>query len=67
MNYQSWYSMDLYPYREDAREAISESISWLKKLETLLDNYSMEKMRVLIEQGNATTTVREVRRLMLGD
>jgi len=66
MNYQGWFSMDLYPYREDAREAVSESIEWLKTLEALIDQAGMAKIEALIQEGNAIKTIREMRKLMLG-
>ena len=65
LNYQGWYSMDLYPYREDAKEAISESILCLKTLESLLDEYGLDKIRGLIEKGSATDIVREMRKIIL--
>jgi len=64
--YDGWYSMDLYPYREDAREAISESIEWLKTLQQCLDRYGMDKVGALIKEGNATKIVREMRRVLTG-
>ena len=35
--YQGWLSMDQYPYRENAVDAISESILWVKKFESVVD------------------------------
>ena len=65
--YDGWYSMDLYPYREEAAEAIAESIAWLKTLERCVASYGDNKIASLIEAGNATDIVREVRRMMLGN
>ena len=64
--YDGWYSMDLYPYREDAREAISESIEWLKTLQHCLDRYGMDRVAALVKEGNATDIVREMRRVLTG-
>lgn len=60
--YNGWYSMDLYPYREDAGEAIAESIEWLKTFERCLDAYGVDAIASLLQEGNATRTVRELRR-----
>jgi len=31
LNYNGWYSLDLYPYRDDATEACNASIEFIKK------------------------------------
>jgi len=64
--YGGWCSMDQYPYREDARSALAESIEWLDALEGRLDQYGMSAMQELIEDGDATLTSRELRKLLLG-
>ena len=66
IGYDGWYSMDLYPYREDAGEAISESIEWLKAIEKLIDNYGENKLHDLIVKGDATKTSKALRGLLLG-
>ena len=66
IDYQGWYSMDLYPYREDAKEAIAESIEWLKTIENCIDKYGFENIRALIKEGSATRTTRELRRMLIG-
>ena len=63
VNYQGWFSMDLYPYREDAREAIAESIEWLKAIEECIDGYGFDNLKSLVKNGSATETVREVRKM----
>jgi xylose isomerase len=64
--YEGWCSMDQYPYREDARSALAESIEWLHALERRLEQYGMGEMEKLIEAGDATATSRELRKLLLG-
>jgi hypothetical protein len=66
IGYDGWYSMDLYPYREDAGEAISESIEWLKALEKLIDKYGEDELHNLITKGDATKTSKALRELLLG-
>jgi len=64
MDYNGWYSMDLYPYREDAKEAISESIQWLKALEDCIDRYGIDNLTKLIRGGSATDLTREIRKMI---
>lgn len=64
MNYSGWYSMDLYPYREDAQQAIYESIEWLKKFESWIDSYGMENFGKLIRDGLAVNILHEFRKIV---
>ncbi|MBI9106644.1 MAG: sugar phosphate isomerase/epimerase [Spirochaetales bacterium] len=63
--YDGWYSMDQYPYREDGRDALNESIQWLDALRSRMEIYGLEKIEELIKAGSATDIVRELRRLIL--
>jgi xylose isomerase len=65
MDYRGWYSMDLYPYRENAADAIAESIRWLKSLESILDRYGLDRITALIREGSATAAVREIRGMLI--
>lgn len=61
--YDGWISMDQYPYREDAVDAISESILWLKKFEAIVDlNY--DEIDLLIKENDAVKTSRFLRKLI---
>ncbi len=53
VGYQGWYSMDQYPYREDAQGAINESIRWVDGLQSKMQDFGMEKFAKLLEKGDA--------------
>lgn len=61
--YGGWLSMDQYPYREDAIDAISESLYWVKKYETIVDENYAEIER-LIGLNDAVETSRFLRMLV---
>jgi len=61
--YDGWLSMDQYPYREDAVDAISESILWVKKYEQIVDAYYQE-IDALIKENDAVKTSRFLRKLI---
>lgn len=61
--YKGWLSMDQYPYREDAVDAISESIHWVKKYEQIVDQYYHE-IESLIKLNDAVETSRFLRKLI---
>ena len=49
--YDGWFSMDQYPYREDAAGAISESIKWMQALDAIVAG-SREKIRAAAKSGD---------------
>jgi xylose isomerase len=61
--YEGWLSMDQYPYREDAVDAISESICWIKKYAEIVDAYYTE-IDELIKENDAVKTSRFLRKLI---
>jgi len=59
-DYKGWFSMDQYPYRENAVDAVSESIQWLKRYQDIVDeNY--ETIGTLINANDAVATSRFLR------
>jgi len=60
--YDGWLSMDQYPYREDAIDAISESILWVNKYEQIVDQY-YDDIEALIKLNDAVETSRFLRRV----
>lgn len=60
--YEGWLSMDQYPYRENAVDAISESILWVKQFEGIVDKYYSELDR-LVTLNDAVETSRFIRNL----
>jgi xylose isomerase len=53
IGYSGWYSMDQYPYREDAQGALRGSVEFLMGIEEILDSGAMAEMRGLIAEGDA--------------
>ena len=61
--YEGWLSMDQYPYREDAVDAISESILWVKKFEEIVDSHFKE-IDSLVKANDAVSTSRFLRNIL---
>ncbi|HOV62891.1 MAG TPA: sugar phosphate isomerase/epimerase family protein [Spirochaetia bacterium] len=59
--YDGWYSMDQYPYREDGQGALRESVLFLQNLESKLTDEVMKQIRELISIGDAVKTQRWLR------
>ena len=62
--YPGWYSMDQYPYREDARAALAESIAFLKAVQAKVDAFS-DRITALLEEGDATKSTALLREMLL--
>lgn len=61
--YNGWFSMDQYPYREDAVGAISESILWLVRFDEVLAAHRLE-IDELLKRGDAVATSRFLRMVL---
>lgn len=62
--YDGWFSMDQYPYREDAAGAISESVNWLRSFDELVCG-NRQELKTHIGKGDAVATSRFIRGLLM--
>ena len=65
--YNGWMTIDQYPYREDGRDAVSESAEWLDSLETLVDRADMEEISNTLKRKDAISASRLMRKLLFGE
>jgi xylose isomerase len=63
--YAGWLSMDQYPYREDATDAIAESIHWVRAFEQIVEE-NMAEIDALVSQNDAVATSRFMRKVLFG-
>ena len=61
--YHGWFSMDQYPYRENAAEAIGESIRWLHQFEAILEQ-DREAINTLVQRQDPVSTSRFLRSVL---
>lgn len=62
--YEGWYTMDQFPYREDGKEAIQESVYWLDKLESVIDNADTTEIDKTIAKKDAIASNQLSRKLI---
>jgi sugar phosphate isomerase/epimerase len=61
--YSGWLSMDQYPYREDATDAIGESVLWVRNFEKIVEeNY--QEIDNLVKMNDAVATSRFMRKVL---
>ncbi|MEG1441467.1 MAG: hypothetical protein RSC29_02275 [Oscillospiraceae bacterium] len=65
-NYNGYLSMDQYPYREDGKRAVEESIKWLIKLNEIVDRMDTNEVESIIHSGDATNATAMIRKYMFG-
>lgn len=65
MGYNGWYSLDIFPYREDPLEASKESIENLKAFSKLLDKIGRDTLEKAIDKGNPARIQKLLREKML--
>ncbi|MBU0477192.1 sugar phosphate isomerase/epimerase [bacterium] len=65
INYNGWYSLDIFPYREDGISAIKESIENLKLLMNMVDELDESKISKIQAKNNSTDMIRYLREKML--
>lgn len=61
--YSGWLSMDQYPYREHATDAIAESIHWVRAFEQIIED-NFKEVEELVKANDAVATSRFVRKVL---
>ena len=64
-DYSGWFTLDIFPYREDGVRAASESIQWLKALLARIDEVGMETISRVVSESDAIESSRFLRRTFL--
>lgn len=62
--YQGWISTDQYPYREDGREAVNESLRWIELFMDMVDQVNENDLEKVIMSADATKASRFLREWM---
>lgn len=65
--YEGYISVDIFPYREDAVDAVEESIRCMRDYSRIVDTLGVEAIDALIAEGNVPKTLAAVRRAAFGN
>lgn len=66
IGFSGWYSLDVFPYRDDAVGVATESIKWVKNLRGLIEKVGMQKIEAVIASGDAARASKLVREGLFG-
>lgn len=63
-NYQGWYSLDIFPYRENGVNAANESIKMLKAMIAAVDSMNEADIEMIINEGDSTKSLSLIRKMI---
>jgi xylose isomerase len=66
MDYNGWYSLDIFPYRDDSIGMATESIQWIKDMRQVIHEIGMDRIAEVIQCGDAAQASRLIRQGLFG-
>ena len=66
LNYQGWFGLDMFPYREDGQQAAQMAVDNLRATWKMLDKIDSEQLEAAQQTMGALETQRVVRSLLFG-
>ena len=64
--YDGYISTDQYPYREDGRDAVAESVAWMQTFIDVVNHMDTKEVEAVIQGGNAVDASRLLRKYLFG-
>lgn len=65
-NYDGWISTDQYPYREESRDAVEESVRWMEDYVKIINRLDENEIESIIKKGDAVASSKLMRKLLFG-
>ncbi|MBR6533579.1 MAG: sugar phosphate isomerase/epimerase [Clostridia bacterium] len=65
--YNGYLVIDQFPYREDGRDAVSESAEWLDALQKVADRIDEEELKSVLAKRDGVASSKYMRKLLFGD
>jgi xylose isomerase len=66
LNYTGFISTDQYPYREDSRDAVEQTVLWMQAFERVADKMDMARMQAILDENDAVKSTSYMRELLFG-
>ncbi len=64
-NYNGWFTLDIFPYREDGIRAATESIKWIKGMLDKIEEIGMKYIGDVISKNDAIESSKMLRKVFL--
>lgn len=65
VGFSDWISIDVYPYREDPAEVVSESIEFIKDIQRLLDRLGTDTFEEALSSDDPVPVLSKIRKALL--
>ncbi len=66
LDYTGFISTDQYPYRENSRDAVAQTVKWMQTFERIADEIDMDEVQAILDRNDAVASNEYLRRLMFG-
>lgn len=66
LGYTGYISTDQYPYREDGRDAVEQTVKWMRAFEKVADRLDMERVQKILDANDAVKSTEYMREIMFG-
>jgi sugar phosphate isomerase/epimerase len=61
IEFNGWYSLDIFPYRDDSIGVATESILWIENLRNVLLDIGLEKIGKIVAERDAAKASKVIR------
>lgn len=66
LGYSGYISTDQYPYRENSRDAVAQTVKWMQTFEKITERIDSQQMQEILDRNDAVASNELLRRLMFG-
>jgi len=66
LDYTGFISTDQYPYRENSRDAVAETVKWMQTFEKIAAKIDMKRMQDILDANDAVASTAYMRELIFG-
>jgi xylose isomerase len=67
LNYTGWLTLDIFPYREEKLPAVRNCFAWLEALFAAVEKAGPEKIKKVVQKGDANEAIQLVRKMLIGN
>ena len=67
LGYAGYISTDQYPYREDSRDAVEQTVKWMQTFEQVADSLDMVRIQKILDGHDAVRSTEYLREIMFGE
>ena len=66
LDYSGYISTDQYPYREDSRDAVEQTVKWMRTFQKVAESLDMARVQEILNRNDAVASSAYLREVMFG-